>query len=357
MQALERIRDKVAIVGFAPTWTEAPFHSDDYEIWGLNELYKIIPITDIERYRWFQLHRDWRTARRDENHVDWIKAQQMPIYMWDTEDDVPASVEYPLKELVQYIGYAGDYFTNSISYMIALALRMDFHHIAVYGVDMAHTIEHAQQRPSCEFWLGLQKGKELMARDWAKAGIYNGPQYSLYVPQGADLLKTPFLYGYQSDNAFKVKIKGRLKELTEKLQGAKGQLNETSTAMQRAVGSVQTFQWIARQFPQDQNPVVQIGDKSVPLWQVLAPGMQSEQQKVQQTKAQLQQKQFELHQYMGALGNMEYIERAWTVGLENWDLLHDVDSPEPEEVGVTPSTGRLPKSYELQAGIISESSR
>ena len=57
---LNRTRDKVAIVGFAPSWKQAPYHSDEWEIWGLNELYKIIPMDAeyLPRYRWFQLHRD-----------------------------------------------------------------------------------------------------------------------------------------------------------------------------------------------------------------------------------------------------------------------------------------------------------
>ena len=43
--------------------------------------------------------------------------------------------------------------------MIALAIYEDFDIIHVYGVDMAVCGEYEQQRPSCEFFCGIAKGK------------------------------------------------------------------------------------------------------------------------------------------------------------------------------------------------------
>src|SRR5689334_15473635 len=47
-------RMKVAIVGFTDHRKEAPFGDPEWEIWGLNELYRYMPVEQFTR--WFELH-------------------------------------------------------------------------------------------------------------------------------------------------------------------------------------------------------------------------------------------------------------------------------------------------------------
>ena len=68
--------------------------------------------------------------------------------------EVPTSMVYPLDAMLKKFG---DYFTNSISWMLALAIHEGFEEIHVYGVDMAVDTEYHHQRPSCEYFLGLAK--------------------------------------------------------------------------------------------------------------------------------------------------------------------------------------------------------
>ena len=90
---------------------------------------------------------------------------------------VPNAVQYPIQEVIQNMG---NYFTNTISYELALAIVEGFKEIHIVGVDMAVDTEYFHQRPSCEYFLGVALGR----------GI------KLWMPNNCDLLKTRFLYAF-----------------------------------------------------------------------------------------------------------------------------------------------------------------
>jgi len=221
-------RTKVAILGFTDSWKLAPFQDPEYEIWGLNELYQFIPRWD----RWFELH-SRRVYENDRNrvsdHIQKLKAMTCPVYMHQKWDDIPASVPYPLQEVAQCIPNpspgAKPYLTNTISYMIALAIIEGFTDIGVFGVDMAHSTEYGQQRPSCEFYVGIAMGRGIR----------------VYIPPEADLLKTPFLYGYEEEaaNAFDVKLKARKAEIEQKIAGLDNQITQLVEARAQYRGAHQ----------------------------------------------------------------------------------------------------------------------
>ena len=93
----------VAIVGFAiSSCSLAPYGDERVEIWTLNEAHEQPWMKRADR--WFQMHkRDF--FEREENlfgkteHLAWLKEEHdFPIYMQYVEEDVPASVRYPLDE-------------------------------------------------------------------------------------------------------------------------------------------------------------------------------------------------------------------------------------------------------------------
>ena len=212
--------DKVAIVGFAPSSLPlAPWQDETWEIWTLNNIYSAGLVSRWDR--WFELHKNFREyppfhdvrmdagaiVRGDSRpatgakieHIDWLKGQSLdrPIYFLGDEPDIPAGVKYPLKEVLAWCEKEGiaPYFSNSISYMIALALMDGYKTIGVWGVDMAAGGEYQQERPSVEYWLGVAK------------------KYAdVVLPKESELLKAR-LYGYESDNEFVAKAKVRYGEL------------------------------------------------------------------------------------------------------------------------------------------------
>lgn len=220
---------KVAIVGTAPSSRDlAPFDDESWKIWGVSNVYQHIPKWDC----WFELH-DLETRKNEQEypgHYDWLKKQTTPVYMQQTHEEIPASVEYPKQEI---IGEFGGYFTNSVSYMIALAIHRGAEQIGIFGVDMAvqdaggHS-EYAHQRPSCEYFVGIAVGR----------GI------KVDIPPESDLLKAARLYAYETAGAFALKARVRRKELQQRIAKAD---QESQDARDRSVflqGAVDNLDWI-----------------------------------------------------------------------------------------------------------------
>lgn len=190
---------KVAIVGCSDSKTLAPVGDPEFEIWGVNNLYH----QGLARAtRWFEIHsitelngkwlRRGDPIFRGEVVTDYLRGlgewaqKQTPatrVYMQRKNPLVPTSEEYPIADILKEFG---GYFTNTISYEIALAIHEQFDEIHVYGVDMAVDTEYHWQRPSCEYMLGIAQGR----------GI------KVYIPPQADLLKARFLYGFQEPEEF-----------------------------------------------------------------------------------------------------------------------------------------------------------
>lgn len=212
--------DAVAIVGFAPSSMRlAPFDNPAWEIWTLNNIYSAF---DIPRWdRWFEMHHNFREyapmqdvrvdprsvvmgdARpiiRKIEHVDWLRDQlpDRPIYFVEPQPDIPAAVTYPLREMVAWCeaNKIVPYFTNSISYMIAMAIFDGYKTIGIWGVDMAADGEYEKERPSVEYWIGVA----------GKFGI------DVILPKECELLKARF-YGFEKDSDFVTKLNVRFNEL------------------------------------------------------------------------------------------------------------------------------------------------
>ncbi len=221
-------REKVAILGFVQHFKLAPFDDPSFEIWGLNELYQLIPRWD----RWFELHPRAlyeNDRHRVSDHLEKLKAMSCPVYMHRHWDDIPQSVEYPLQQIAAMFPNpcpeAKPYFTNSITYMILLAVAEGFKVIQIYGVDMSHSSEYSQQRPSCEWAVGIAQGRGIQ----------------VYLPSESDLLKTLFLYGYEQDAAiaFDRKLAQRQGEFEANIANLDKEIERLSAAREQYRGAHQ----------------------------------------------------------------------------------------------------------------------
>jgi len=211
-------RNKLAIVGCSDSKDQAPFDDQDYEIWGVNNLFYHIPRYD----RWFEIHhitfdgrnysrrgsKDFRGQSVDAYIAD-LGKMKCPVYMQKQWPGIPSSVPYPLKKIMDIFG---DYFTNTVSYMIALGIWMEFEEIGVWGVDMAVDTEYHFQRPSCELFIGFFNG---MCHA-------QGRKTRIYIPPTADLCKTRYLYGFQEPEEIKwrQKIAATKKHMAAKMEKA-----------------------------------------------------------------------------------------------------------------------------------------
>jgi hypothetical protein len=200
---------KIAIVGWAGTSRDlAPWTDDSWEKWVLNTM------AQRDNYaancsRVFQLHSKSDIARDQTDEPDHWKFlttnTTIPVYMHEhiaeswISDGMGNVVAFPTRALLDKFP---NYFTNTVSWMIALAIHEGADVIGLWGVDMAHAIsEYGEQRPSCEFYLGLAMGR----------GI------EVHVAPESDLLKTPGQYGLTEDTPMYTSLTARQAEMTDRL--------------------------------------------------------------------------------------------------------------------------------------------
>ena len=223
-------KKKLAVVGYAETSRDlAPFNRKikgpdgkdtfEFEIWGLNELYQLIPRAD----RWFEIHAPGgklHNSRRNANHRKWLQNCEIPIYMPKKLPDIKASVAYPLDEILELFG---DYFTNSISYMLCLGIYEGFPEIHMYGVDMALNKEYREQKPSCEWFMGM-------------AAILCD---KFVLPFESDMLKAHYLYGFQNSQPLERKFRDKIEELKKKKNHAMQSLEEIKFGVAKLDGAIE----------------------------------------------------------------------------------------------------------------------
>ena len=217
--SIEQKRSKVAIVGFTPSRKAAPWKDDAFEIWGLNALYKY---PDCPRFtRWFDLH-DFR--RIPDERLTVYKTMPIPVFLQDEHPAVPNSVKFPRPRLKELFG---DYWTNSISWMVGLAIAENFKEIHVYGVDMAQDSEYRFQRNNLEYFLGMARG---MGR-------------TVFVPKTSDLLSATHEYGFGDDGGLRAKLKERLVDLQGRMQGLDQQIANMQRERHVLEGAKQAHTW------------------------------------------------------------------------------------------------------------------
>lgn len=224
-------KKKVAIVGYTPTRVHAPYGDKDWEIWGLNDLFRFKD--EVKRWtRWFEMHPDMPSDKERITYAERIEGlakMDCPVYMLEKHPEVPTSIRYPIEDAIEQFG---NYFTNSISYMIALAIMEGFEEIGVWGVDMATDSEYGHQRPSCEYFLGIAVGR----------GI------KVYVHPAADLLKVRYLYGYEyhKENMFETKIDGMLDRMCKEKQQVDQQLEASKRAAWQYDGAINVMRSVKK---------------------------------------------------------------------------------------------------------------
>ena len=195
------MKRKVAIVGFAPsTRDKAPYNDPEWEIWVLNEYFSILPQTGASNItRWFELHQKETVllSSRSENYMEHLKASKVPIMMVDKYDDIPMAERYPLEDIIKEL--QTDYFTNSISYMVAYAIYLKYDEIAIYGVDMAQDEEycvHPDTKVLTKEFLykkasELQIDEEIIAFDENPQGNSNDRDYRIAKVEGSNRITRP----------------------------------------------------------------------------------------------------------------------------------------------------------------------
>lgn len=185
---------KVDILGTVPASRRlARFDDPSYEIWvcspGNSQQAAAQHIKRITR--WFELH-GMSDMLSPENHswvlpyFDWLSKQDFPIYMQEPNDSVPKALVFPRKALVDRWGAnpqtgRRNWFTSSITWMMAYAMHLGATEIGIFGVNMAATDEHyTLQKAGCLRFMEIAR----------EMGI------KIVVPLESSLATDPPQYGY-----------------------------------------------------------------------------------------------------------------------------------------------------------------
>lgn len=107
--------NKVAILGKLPTKFKAPFNNSEWDIWTLNIHSDANLLPRVTH--WFDIHAHGANPKADITRAN-----------------------FPFKEVEQLVG--GQYFNNSIAYMIAYAILKGYKEIALYGMAFISDNEH-----------------------------------------------------------------------------------------------------------------------------------------------------------------------------------------------------------------------
>ena len=143
---------KVAILGKLQSKFNAPFEDEEWDIWTLNK------------------------------HTDFDKLPRITL-LFDIHANKPyekadiTRKNYPFEEAEKLVG--GQYFNNSISYMIAYAILKGYEEIALYGMrfDAAHEIRRNGEYQNVREWIFYTKGRGIKISSFEKEMLKEYPLY------------------------------------------------------------------------------------------------------------------------------------------------------------------------------------
>ncbi len=148
---------------------DCPF--DGAEVWGVND------VGSFPEFKGKKLDRVFTFDPRDEQFLKECRAVA-PIWSWQPYADC----QYPLKEVMEK--FDTRYFTNTLSYMLALALYEGFERIRTYGVDAPYGGIYFMEKSGLEYWIGRLQQAGVIVDTHDCSGILKTHDGLLYGQRG-----------------------------------------------------------------------------------------------------------------------------------------------------------------------------
>jgi hypothetical protein len=197
----------IAIIGRAPsTHHNAPWESEDWELWGLpwdngywsqyDRFFEMHPRDELEKEEADRPEEYWE---RLSEIIDWG-----PVYMHQSWPDIPRSVPFPFEEVNADVfenfprstwDVQVDWYNCSPAYMLALAIHEQAPRIGLWGIDVSDAGEYAYEHPNMAYLIGLAIGRGI------EISLPVGPTNLLKfqgnnIPFGTKKLNYPRRYGF-----------------------------------------------------------------------------------------------------------------------------------------------------------------
>ncbi len=139
----------VSILGKCNTGLKCPWTTD--EVWGVNN------VADQPEYESKKFDRLFAFDLLPPEYTDGMK-KHAPIVSWQPYADIP----YPLQEAIE--AFDTKFFTNTISYTLALCALAKIPRIELYGIDVSFGAPYVQENRGIEYWIGRCVGRGLDVR-------------------------------------------------------------------------------------------------------------------------------------------------------------------------------------------------
>jgi len=223
----------LCIVGTANSSGAAPYDEEIngepiYEIWAGGTAQAKDDVKRIDRLFEFHPRRYWGQLVVTER----LRSFEGPVYMQEHYEEIPNSVAYPYEEVRKrfYHPVMGDnlYVTNSITWIILLAIYEGYRDISLYGVHMAHETEYAYQRSSCSWALGIIHGMQLMGED-----------INFHIHEDSQILRAEYEYGYGEPTKQMEYVQGRINGFKAGIQQAQNEINAKQISIYKTQGALE----------------------------------------------------------------------------------------------------------------------
>jgi hypothetical protein len=150
---------KVYILGKGGGWEAIKDVPAGSEIYGINDAFlrtpevtKTFHMHDMEEF--YKSPKTYSSTKLCIEHANNKPEMDfITIYPWKR---IPHSKEFPLSEAVER--FQTSYFTSTIEFAIAYAIMEGATEIELIGINMSAKQEYIDQKPGCEFWIGIAKG-------------------------------------------------------------------------------------------------------------------------------------------------------------------------------------------------------
>ena len=217
----------LVILGTADSMSAAPFEDESMEIWGVQTVSAKEACKRIDRV--FEMHprRYWGDPAVQER----INSIDAPVYMQYHTDEIPRSVAYPYDEIRErfYLPVMKEnlFVTNTITWMLLLAIYEGYKDISLFGIHMAHDTEYGYQQASCSWALGIIHGMML-----------KGEKINLYIAPSSELLTARYEYGYGEPTQAMQWVGKRITQMTGGVEQADSKINELKERKLRTEGAI-----------------------------------------------------------------------------------------------------------------------
>ena len=142
-----------------------PYYGEETEVWGCSRAIKAkrrsVPLTRFYHMDDMRKFRSGEWAQKNLREVGKIKIHDFPIITCTVYPEFPTTRAYDRDAAFEYFGV--DYYTCSICYMIADAIREGYEKIIVHRIhEHVWSIDYIGQKAGLDFWCGMAMGKGIL---------------------------------------------------------------------------------------------------------------------------------------------------------------------------------------------------